>query len=268
MLAPGFQGTAMRTGPVGDLDSDANVLVTGASRGIGLAAVTQLLDTPGVGTVLAVARQAGRSPELVALAGRDARLQLHDVDLADAAAIEAFGRQASASPGRLHLWLNCAGMLHADGVRPEKALSQVGIDALQRVFALNAFAPILLARALQPAFRHGQPAVLASISARVGSIGDNALGGWYAYRASKAAQNQLWKTLSVEMRRINPAAACVLLHPGTVDTALSSPFKAGVPEGKLFTPERAARQLLDIIAGLHAGDSGRFIAWDGTDIPW
>lgn len=250
------------------LDGDANVVVIGASRGIGLAAVTQLLGTPGVGTVLAASRQASDCTELAALAGRDPRLQLHDVDLTDAAAIDAFGTQAVALPGGLHLLLNCAGILHADGIRPEKALSQVGIDALQRVFALNAFAPILLARALQPAFRHGRPAVLASVSARVGSIGDNALGGWYAYRASKAAQNQLWKTLSIEMRRVNPAAACVLLHPGTVATALSAPFNAGVPAARLFTPERAARRLLAIIAGVEVGDSGRFIAWDGSDIPW
>lgn len=253
---------------VAHLEADANVVVTGASRGIGLAAVTRLLDTPGVGQVLAVSRRASHSDELTALADRDPRLQQHDVDLADAAAIDGFGREVAASAGRIHLLLNCAGILHADGVRPEKALAQVGIDALQRVFALNAFAPILLARALQPVLRHGQPAVLASISARVGSIGDNLLGGWYAYRASKAAQNQLWKTLSIEMRRINPAAACVLLHPGTVDTALSTPFKAGVPAGKLFTPGRAARQLLDIIAGVEPRDSGRFIAWDGDDIPW
>lgn len=258
----------MHAAAIAHLEGDANVVVTGASRGIGLAAVTRLLDTPGVGTVLAVSRQASGCRELRALAGRDPRLQLHDVDLADATAIDALGRTAAASLGQLHLLLNCAGILHADGLRPEKALAQVGIDALQRVFALNAFAPILLARALQPLLRHGQPAVLASISARVGSIGDNALGGWYAYRASKAAQNQLWKTLSVEMRRVNAAAACVLLHPGTVDTALSTPFKSGVPAEKLFTPERAAGQLLDIIAGLGPGDSGRFIAWDGADIPW
>lgn len=253
---------------VAHLEGDANVVVTGASRGIGLAAVARLLETPGVGTVLAVSRQAGACGELVALASHDPRLRLHDVDLTHAGAIEAFGRDLTASVGELHLLLNCAGILHADGVRPEKALSEVGIDALQRVFALNAFAPILLARALQPALRHARPAVLASISARVGSIGDNALGGWYAYRASKAAQNQLWKTLSIELRRINPKAACVLLHPGTVDTALSTPFTASVPAERLFTPERAARQLLDIIAGVEAGDSGRFIAWNGDDIPW
>jgi NAD(P)-dependent dehydrogenase (short-subunit alcohol dehydrogenase family) len=110
--------------------------------------------------------------------------------------------------------------------------------------------------------------VFASLSARVGSIGDNRLGGWYAYRASKAAQNQLIRTFALELARRNPKACCLLLHPGTVDTALSAPFQAHVPTEKLFSVERASCQLLHIIAGSTPADSGRSIAWDGQDIPW
>lgn len=254
---------------VAQLQSPLNALVTGASSGIGLAAVTQLLDDPATARVVAVARRAEDSEALAALAERHGdRLLRLSADLTDEAATTALAERVRADIGELHLLFNAAGILHAEGLRPEKSLGQLNQSALQQVFALNAFAPILLAKALLPCFRHDQPAVLASLSARVGSIGDNGLGGWYAYRASKTAQNQLWKTLSVEMRRINRAAACVVLHPGTVDTPLSSPFKANVPEDKLFSPERAARQLLAVVAGLGADDSGRFIAWDGSDIPW
>lgn len=112
--------------------------------------------------------------------------------------------------------------------------------------------------------QHGQPAVLASLSARVGSIGDDMLGGWYAYRASKAAQNQLLRTLSIELRRTHPQLTCVLLHPGTVDTPLSRPFRLNVPAEKLFD----ARQLLAVIASMTPARSGSFTAWDGQDIPW
>ncbi len=115
---------------------------------------------------------------------------------------------------------------------------------------------------------HRERAVFASISARVGSIGDNRLGGWYAYRGAKAAQNMFTKTLSVEWARSRRNVTCVALHPGTTDTELSRPFQANVPPEKLFPPERTVRQLLGVIDGLVTGDTGRFLAWDGSEIPW
>ncbi len=159
-------------------------------------------------------------------------------------------------------------MLHGPEVAPEKSLAGLDADALASVFALNAFAPILLVQALSAQLSRDQPLVLAALSARVGSIGDNRLGGWYAYRASKAALNQLLRTLAVEWRRSHPQATCVLLHPGTVDTPLSRPFQARVPAGQLFTPQHAASQLLGIVARLTPADSGNFLAWDGSAIPW
>lgn len=257
------------TSPVHTLGSPAEVLVTGATSGVGLAVVWRLLESARVSRVFAIGRRADAPGAWTELAEAHAdRLVPMAADLADPAAIEALGRRVAASTDRLNLVFNAAGMLHGPGVRPERALSQVSPEALQQLFAINAFAPILLARALLPLLRGLHPMVFASLSARVGSIGDNALGGWYAYRASKAAQNQLIRTLAVEMRRLNPAAACVLLHPGTVDTPLSAPFSAHVDPDKLFTPEQSADHLLDIVAGLGPQDSGRHIAWDGSDIPW
>ncbi len=121
---------------------------------------------------------------------------------------------------------------------------------------------------MEPALPREQPVHFASLSARVGSIGDNRLGGWYAYRAAKAAQNQLLRTLALEWQRRLPLACVTLLHPGTTATALSAPFRSSVPAGGLFSPERAAGHLLDVLEQRAAGLSGSFLAWDGTSIPW
>jgi len=255
--------------PVRGLTVPAHVLVTGASSGIGLALACALLERAGVASVAAVSRHASGSAELQVLAARHpGRLHAIDADLATDTGIAMVASALRARDTGLHLVLHCAGLLHAEGMAPEKSLQQVERAALERVFALNAFAPILLARALQPMLGPGAPRVFASLSARVGSIGDNRLGGWYAYRAAKAAQNQLLRTLAIEWRRSHPHLACVLLHPGTVDTPLSRPFQARVPAEALFPPSRAARQLLDLVATLGPADSGRFLAWDGRDIPW
>jgi len=168
----------------------------------------------------------------------------------------------------LRLVINTAGWLHDDGLGPEKRLQAVQRPGLEKSFAINAFGPILLARAVEEALGHGQPAWFASLSARVGSIEDNRLGGWYAYRAAKAAQNQLLHTLALEWRRRRPAVTVTLLHPGTTATPLSEPFRGGVAPEKLFSPDRAARQLLEVLSAQSVERSGAFLAWDGSPIPW
>jgi NAD(P)-dependent dehydrogenase (short-subunit alcohol dehydrogenase family) len=250
-------------------DTARSVLIAGASSGIGLAMLRRLLEDCHVARIFAVSRFALRSDALGLL--REAhgeKLIALDADITDESALARLCRDVSAHTPSLDWVINAVGLLHDETVQPEKSLEQITKANLERVFALNAFAPILLARTLMPLLCRGQAAVFASLSARVGSIGDNRSGGWYAYRASKAAQNQLMKTLAIELARRNPHACCLALHPGTVDTPLSSPFQARVPPGRLFTADRAAGQLLAIIAGSTARDSGRFIAWDGTDVPW
>ena len=251
------------------LTDPAHALVTGASSGIGLAVVRELLDAGNVGCVYAVARGAQDSAALSDLAATHGeRLLPVAADLTCAADLQALAARVAECTDALHLVFNAAGVLHAPGVRPEKSLASLRSEVLAQVFALNAFAPVLLVQALLPLLRHRAPMVLASLSARVGSIGDNQRGGWYAYRASKAAQNQLFRTLAIELRRTHPTACCVLLHPGTVDTPLSQPFQGGVPADKLFTPKQAARQLLALVARMTPADSGRFYAWDGSEVPW
>lgn len=190
------------------------------------------------------------------------------LDLRDDASLQALKDLAEARWQPLRLVINTAGLLHGPALQPEKRLASVERQALETSFAVNAFGPLLLAQAVAGALPRDLPCHFASLSARVGSIGDNQLGGWYAYRGAKAAQNQLLRTLSIEWRRRLPLCCVSLLHPGTTATELSGPFQASVAPERLFTPTRAAEQLLQVLEGLSAAQSGGFWAWDGAPIPW
>jgi NAD(P)-dependent dehydrogenase (short-subunit alcohol dehydrogenase family) len=248
----------------------SQALVQGASRGIGLEFVRQLLAQPAVGGVFAGCRAPDQADELVALAANDPRLQVVPLDVAEEASIAAASATVAGATDRLHLVLNCAGILHggAAALAPEKRLADVRPEALAASFAVNAFGPLLIANHFEQLLAHRERAVFASISARVGSIGDNRLGGWYAYRGAKAAQNMFTKTLAIEWARTRRNVVCVALHPGTTDTGLSRPFQANVPPDKLFSPERTVRQLLEVIDRLTPAETGRFVSWDGSEIRW
>ena len=189
------------------------------------------------------------------------------VDLTKPSSLEGLRRHLGDLPP-LRVVMNTAGVLHGPDLQPEKRLSQVTQASLATSFGLNAFGPILLAQAIESLLPRDQPFHFASLSARVGSIGDNSLGGWYSYRASKAAQNQLLRTLAIEWKRRLPLGCVSLLHPGTTATELSRPFQAGVAPGQLFSPARSANHLLDVLEGLGEDQSGHFWAWDGSAIPW
>jgi NAD(P)-dependent dehydrogenase (short-subunit alcohol dehydrogenase family) len=248
----------------------SQALVQGASRGIGLEFVRQLLAQPVVGRVFAGCRAPDRAEALAALAVDEPRLQIVPLDVTDEASIAQASAAVASATDRLHLVVNCAGILHGDAVAlvPEKRLAEVRPEALAASFAVNAFGPLLVAKHFERLLAHRERAVFASISARVGSIGDNRLGGWYAYRGAKAAQNMFTKTLAIEWARSRRNVTCVALHPGTTDTGLSRPFQANVAPDKLFSPERTVRQLLEVIDRLTPADTGRFYAWDGSELPW
>ena len=144
----------------------------------------------------------------------------------------------------------------------------LSLESMTALFAINAAGPALVAKHLLPLTPKARTSVFAALSARVGSIGDNRLGGWFAYRSSKAALNMLIRTLAIEYRRTRPSGICVALHPGTVNTTLSAPFQAGMLDGKLFTPSRSAAALLSVMDGLGPDANGGFFAWDGSQIPW
>lgn len=193
------------------------------------------------------------------------------LDLLDETSIAAAATTLTAA-APFDLLIVATGLLHrasadlATGIAPEKSWRQLDPAALAESFAVNAIGPMLVARHFVPLMQRMAPSRLAFLSARVGSISDNRLGGWYGYRASKAALNQFVRTLSLELARSHPQAICVALHPGTVDTALSAPFQRGVPPGKLFSAAQSAGYLLDVLDRLTPGDSGQFIDWAGERI--
>ena len=190
------------------------------------------------------------------------------VDLESDSSLAALTGRLRAESRPLRLVFNATGRLHGAGLTPEKRLQHVESAALLDSFRINAAGPLLLAKAVEPCIARDRPFHFASLSARVGSIGDNRSGGWYAYRSAKAAQNMMLRCLSVEWARRLPLATVTLLHPGTTDTALSKPFQSFVPKEKLFSPERAAAQLVDVLLSQSQADTGGFLAWDGQTIPW
>jgi len=252
------------------LPPSAAALVQGASRGVGLALARRLIEQSEVGRVFASCRDPENAGELNALAvTHPERLRMIALDVEDEASIAAAASAVAACSERLALLINCAGVLHAPGgMQPERRLADVDAEAFMHSVRVNTLGPLLMAKHFERCFHARERAVYANISARVGSIGDNRLGGWYGYRASKAAQNMVTRTLAIELRRRSRGVICVALHPGTVDTDLSRPFQGRVPTGKLFSTGEAAARLLAVVQSLREDSNGKFYAWDGSEIPW
>ncbi|MEH2004781.1 SDR family NAD(P)-dependent oxidoreductase [Nostoc sp.] len=246
-----------------------NALIVGASQGIGLGFVKKLLQDDRIAKVYVTSRQPESASDLIALAGKHSeRLICLKMDITDELQIVEAVQKISAQVDKLHLVVNCVGLLHEETLQPEKSFRQINSENLLRYFQINSIGAILLAKHLLPLFRHGECSVFATISAKLGSIGDNQLGGWYGYRASKAALNMLMRTAAIEYKRSCPKALIVTLHPGTTDTRLSRPFQGNVPAEQLFSVERTVTQLLTVIEQLQEGDSGQFFSWDGSRLPW
>jgi NAD(P)-dependent dehydrogenase (short-subunit alcohol dehydrogenase family) len=186
--------------------------------------------------------------------------------LTSEASVEAAAQVVAARGLPLRLVVVATGFLHGDGFAPEKSWRDLDAAHMARAFALNAIGPALLIKHFLPMMPQAGKSVFAALSARVGSIGDNRLGGWYSYRASKAALNQLVRTAAIELRRRQPEAICVALHPGTVDTRLSAPFSK--PGLEVQAPELAAKRLLAVMDGLGPSDSGGFFDHRGERVPW
>lgn len=220
-------------------------VVIGASGGIGAALAARLASDPRVTRIHGFSRRS-------ALA----------LDLTDEASIAA----AAASVEAARLVIVATGLLQDASQAPEKRLADLDPARLARSFQVNAIGPALVLKHFAPRLPREGKAVMAVLTARVGSIADNRLGGWYGYRASKAAANQFVRTAAVELAARRRDAICVALHPGTVDTPLSAPFQRGVPAEKLFTADFAAERLLAVIEGLTAAQTGGFFAWDGQPI--
>ena len=228
-------------------DPGGVAIVFGASGGVGSALAAGLAAT-------------GRFAAIAPISRRADGFELTD-ETSIARAIE-----AAAARGEIRLAIDATGFLHDESQGPEKSLRDLDAARLARAFALNAIGPALVMKHLLPALPRRGKSVFATLSARVGSIGDNRLGGWYGYRASKAALNQFVRTAAIELARRAPEAVCVALHPGTVRTNLSAPFVG--EDSDALTPAQSAARLLAVIDGLTAQDSGGFYDWRGAPVPW
>lgn len=170
--------------------------------------------------------------------------------------------------GELDLLINASGLLHTEEQRPEKSIAELHPEFFMQNISVNALASLMLAKHLRDNFDHCRPAIFSAVSARVGSIGDNRLGGWYSYRASKAALNMCLKTLSLEWKRTLQNVSVVALHPGTTDTSLSAPFQRNVPKGKLFSADYTADRLVRVLTQVSTEDTGKFLTYGGEELPW
>ncbi len=244
-----------------------NCLVIAASGGIGMEMTRLLLENEK--RVFATTRSldSARAKELLELLQYyPSQLTLLEMDITEQQSVLSCFATIAENTDRLHLVMNCSGLLHDDGLRPEKRIEDLDSEKLLKNFSINSVGPMLIARYAFPLLKHDEPGVLANMSARVGSISDNRIGGWYGYRASKAAQNMVTRTLAIEYKRRSPNTICVGLHPGTVNTALSKPFQSAVKPGQLKTPAQAAKDLFQVIKNLSVQDSGKVFAWDGSEI--
>lgn len=234
-----------------------NILIIGASGGIGSAFAQILAARESVQRVVGTYRSTPPSWE-------DAKVEWAPLDVTDESAVARLARDL----GEIDWLINAAGLLHEGAHGPEKRVAQVEPEFVMQNFRVNTLPTLLLAKHMAPLMRHGRPAIFATVSARLGSIGENGLGGWYSYRASKAALNMVIKNLSIELRRTHPQLVLASLHPGTTDTALSKPFQRNVPADALFTPGYSVNCMLQVLEGLSPEDSGGFWSFDGEALPW
>ena len=222
-------------------------IIIGATGGIGSAFARALSAQHGADSVIGLSRASG------------------DIDLTNEASILAAAERCAHGPPP-DIVIVATGMLHGAAGGPEKSLRELDANRLADAFAINVIGPALVAKHFLPLFARDKRCVFAALSARVGSISDNRIGGWYGYRAAKAALNMTIRNLAIELGRTHKQALCVGLHPGTVDTALSEPFQKNVAPERLFTPDYAATRMLSVLDQLTPADSGKCFAWDGAEI--
>lgn len=245
------------TAYVGCMESLKRAIIVGSSGGVGAAVSAALADRGW--QVLALSRRGIDT-------GHE-NISTGVIDICDEESVVAAARAAGEMQAP-ELVLVTIGMLsEANGIQPEKTYRQQSMTAFEKVFQINTFGPALVAKHFLPGMPRRGRAIFAALSARVGSISDNRIGGWHAYRASKAALNMLVKNYAIEQARRNPDFIAVSLHPGTVDTGLSRPFQAGVPDKSLFTPQQSAAYLIDVLGNLTADDTGKAFDWAGQEIP-
>lgn len=238
--------------------SPKSILIIGGGRGLGLGLTQKALERYPNGTVFSTFRSEERAQDLLKTGARSIKLDpLNEIE------VEAFCDQVE----KFDLVINCVGFLHDDQTRPEKSLRDINVEDLQKNFLINSVVTPIWAKYLRSKFSKEEPSVFATLSAMVGSIGENQIGGWYGYRASKAALNMFIKNISIEYERSRLKTSVVAIHPGTTHTDLSRPFSAGVKH-TIWEPVDAATNILSVLESCPLEGTGLFKNWDGRKIEW
>lgn len=234
-----------------------NIVVIGSSGALGSAFTQTLSQTYPDSIIHAFSRKVNSI--------NSENIRNHFIDYSNEESI-AKAAHISAMELPLDIVIVATGILHDNSIMPEKSLKELSAEKFHHLFTINTIVPALLAKYFLPKLNRNQLSIFAALSARIGSISDNNLGGWYAYRASKAALNMIIKNAAIETTRVNPNAIIVGLHPGTVDSSLSKPFQNHIPDNQLFSPEYSVQKLLHVIDNLSANQSGKCFAWDGSEV--
>lgn len=236
------------------------MVILGAGGGLGKALTNALTAEYPEETIVTVSRQALEAPD-----ERVQRIQVNDYsEEALNTVVDDFQSQGLKLTGLI----STIGMLHDDDTFPEKKLGDLNEANLRKLFDVNAIQPILALKSFSSVLDRKHTKFWVQLSAKVGSIEDNYLGGWYAYRASKAALNMLLKTASIELKRTHKRLVVAAIHPGTTDTALSKPFQSRIPDEKLYTPELSAKRIIKVIKEIQPENTGKLWHWDGTELPY
>jgi len=242
------------------------VALVGGRGGIGSALLAHLLASPNIGTIYTTYNRSSVSATAASAVQAETQTQLYwsQVDVSDESSVE----QWLSNIPELDWLINCAGFLHDNQTKPEKTITHLNPQDFHKNMSINCLPNLLLAKYAAAALKQSEQGIFAAITAKVGSIEDNRLGGWYSYRAAKAAANMVLKNLSIEWQRTAPNIRVAALHPGTTDTPLSKPFQARIKAESLFPPQKVAALLVAQLEQLHDFPSGRFIAYDGEELPW
>ncbi len=242
------------------LENCKQILIVGAGHGIGLAFVQEIKRSNPNIKIFATFRNKSLAGELLAMEN----ITCFQTNPCNEEEVQMFSEKIE---GEIDLVINCVGVLHGDGLSPEKSLRNINEKDFSEVMKVNAFVTPLLAKYLDPKISKETISCFVTISAKVGSIEDNHLGGWYSYRASKAALNMLLKCISIEWERKRKNCAVLAIHPGTTDTDLSRPFSKNV-KYTIYSPAETARNILNTLEGKESKDTGSFLSYDNKKIPW
>ena len=233
-----------------------NVAIIGSSGAIGRAFLDAYIADKDISNIYSISRTEVKS--------NDKRITHINIDVTDEVSVKAAASKIEEN--RLDRLIVATGVLHTKSFGPEKSIKDIKIENFVKIFSVNTFGPALIGKYFLPLMTKDQKSIVAFLSARVGSISENKLGGWYAYRASKSALNQIIKNFSIEAKRTNSSGIIIGLQPGTVKSKLSEPFQKNVKKGKLFLPEDSVDSLIKVIENVMQNDSGKIFDWEGEEI--